>query len=180
MIAFSSFGGNTKDSISIEVCYIINTRPYDPYGYAKPDANTQPLFYSLRDNEIYLDIGNEEKIDIAFVTLNKSDKDYSPSTMYQDYSVGEEFFHWQSQSTTSDNSPTGQRYIHHREKGTLFLLFVRENKTDRISGGSGIYTFLGKANYVQHEGSRPMSILWKLERPIPARLQKKTNELIGG
>ena len=24
MIAFSSFGGNTKDSISIEVCYIIN------------------------------------------------------------------------------------------------------------------------------------------------------------
>ena len=66
MIAFSSFGGNTKDSISIEVCYIINTRPYDPYGYAKPDANTQPLFYSLRDNEIYLDIGNEEKIDIAF------------------------------------------------------------------------------------------------------------------
>ena len=41
-------------------------RTYDPYGYAKPDANTQPLFYSLRDNEIYLDIGNEEKIDIAF------------------------------------------------------------------------------------------------------------------
>ncbi len=29
MIAFSSFGGNTKDSISIDVCYIINTRPYD-------------------------------------------------------------------------------------------------------------------------------------------------------
>ena len=66
MIAFSSFGGNTKDSISIEVCYIINTRPYDPYGYAKPDINTQPLFYSLRNNEIYLDIGNEEKIDNTF------------------------------------------------------------------------------------------------------------------
>ena len=66
MIAFSSFGGNTKDSISIEVCYIINTRPYDPYGYAKPDINTQPLFYSSRNNEIYLDIGNEEKIDNTF------------------------------------------------------------------------------------------------------------------
>lgn len=122
----------------------------------------------------------DQKIDIAFVTLNKSDKDYSPSTMYQDYSVGEEFFHWQSQSTTSENSPTGQRYIHHREKGTLFLLFVRENKTDRVSGGAGVYTFLGKANYVQHECSRPMSILWKLERPLPVWLQKKTNELVGG
>ena len=43
MIAFSSFGGNTKDSISIEVCYIINTRPYDPYGYAKPDI-IRPLW----------------------------------------------------------------------------------------------------------------------------------------
>ena len=42
------------------------TRPYDPYGYAKPDINTQPLFYSLRDNEIYLDIGNEEKINNTF------------------------------------------------------------------------------------------------------------------
>ena len=46
--------------------YIINTRPYDPYGYAKPDINTQPLFYSLRDNEIYLDIGNEGKINNTF------------------------------------------------------------------------------------------------------------------
>jgi len=36
------------------------------YGYAKPDINTQPLFYSLRDNEIYLDIGNEEKINNTF------------------------------------------------------------------------------------------------------------------
>ena len=121
----------------------------------------------------------DQKINIAFVTLNKSNKDYSPSTMYQDYSVGDEFFHWQSQSTTSENSTTGQRYIHHREKGTLFLLFVRENKTDRISESAGAYTFWGKANYVQHEGSRPMSILLKLERPIPARLQKKTNELVG-
>ena len=31
-----------------------------------PDINTQPLFYSLRDNEIYLDIGNEEKINNTF------------------------------------------------------------------------------------------------------------------
>ena len=87
MIAFSSFGGNTKDSISIEVCYIINTRPYDPYGYAKPDINTQPLFYSLRDNEIYLDIGNEEKIDngqpthIQWLAYEKSIRNLGKETM---------------------------------------------------------------------------------------------------
>lgn len=53
----------------------------------------------------------DKKIDIAFVTLNKSDKDYSPTTMYNDYSINETMFHWQSQSTTSESSATGQRYI---------------------------------------------------------------------
>ena len=40
----------------------------------------------------------DKKVDVFFVTLNKSDKDYSPTTMYEDYSINEEFFHWQSQS----------------------------------------------------------------------------------
>lgn len=32
----------------------------------------------------------EKKLDLLFVTLNKSDKEYSPSTMYQDYSLNED------------------------------------------------------------------------------------------
>ena len=122
----------------------------------------------------------DKKIDIAFVTLNKSDKDYSPTTMYNDYSINETMFHWQSQSTTSESSATGQRYIHHKENGSTFLLFVREFKTDRVSGAAGAYTFLGKANYLQHEGSRPMNIVWQLENAIPAKFIKKTNKLLIG
>lgn len=81
MIAFPSFGRDTKDSISIEVCYIINTRSYDSYGYAKPDINTQPLLYSLRDNEIYLDIGSEEKINNTFeIVCQWMDKILIPKT----------------------------------------------------------------------------------------------------
>lgn len=72
----------------------------------------------------------EKYIDVFFVTLNKADKDYSPTTMYNDYSINDELFHWQSQSTTAENSPTGQRYIHHIERGSRVLLFVREFKTD--------------------------------------------------
>ena len=77
-------------------------------------------------------------------------------------------------------SPTGQRYIHHRERGSKVLLFVREFKADRITGGAEAYTFLGTANYVKHEGSRPMNITWKLDRPIPAKFLKKTNKLVVG
>lgn len=122
----------------------------------------------------------EKQLDVFFVTLNKADKDYSPTTMYNDYSINENLFHWQSQSTTAAESPTGQRYIHHRERGSRVLLFVREFKLDRISGGAEAYTFLGTANYMKHEGSRPMNITWKLDLPIPAKFLKKTNKLVVG
>ncbi|HPZ00278.1 MAG TPA: DUF3427 domain-containing protein, partial [Clostridiales bacterium] len=123
---------------------------------------------------------SDKKLDVFFVTLNKADKDYSPTTMYNDYSINESLFHWQSQSTTAEQSPTGQRYIHHVVKGSKVLLFVREFKVDRISGGAEAYTYLGTATYVKHEGSRPMNITWKLDRPIPAKFLKKTNKLVVG
>lgn len=122
----------------------------------------------------------KKRADVFFTTLNKADKDYSPSTMYHNYFINENLFHWQSQSTTAADSPTGRRYIHHRERGSRVLLFVREYKTDRLTGGAEAYTFLGTANYVKHEGSRPMNIIWQLDRPIPAKFLKKTNKLAAG
>lgn len=120
----------------------------------------------------------EKQIDVLFVTLNKSDKDYSPTTMYNDYSINETLFHWQSQSTTTDTGSVGQRYINHRKRGSKVLLFVREFKSDIV--GAAPYTFLGTANYIKHTGSRPMNITWKLDRPIPAKYLKKTNKLVVG
>lgn len=117
----------------------------------------------------------DKGVDLLLNTLNKSDKDYSPSTMYEDYSINEWLFHWQSQSTTSEASPTGQRYIHHRQMGTRVALFVREAKTD--AAGTAPYTFLGLADYQSHVGSRPMSIIWRLERPIPGKFLQRTNKL---
>lgn len=132
---------------------------------------------TVREGVKYL---SDKNTDIFFITLNKSDKDYSPTTMYHDYSINNELFHWQSQSTTSDTSETGKRYIRHRQTGNNILLFVREFKTDIVSGTAGSYTYLGKASYVSHEGSKPMNITWKLERPIPAKFLKKTNKLVVG
>lgn len=120
----------------------------------------------------------EKQIDVLFVTLNKSDKDYSPTTMYNDYSINEILFHWQSQSTTTDTGSVGQRYINHRKRGSKVLLFVREFKND--TAGAAPYTFLGTANYVKHTGSRPMNITWRLDHPIPAKYLKKTNKLVVG
>ena len=121
----------------------------------------------------------DKEIDVFFITLNKSDKDYSPTTMYKDYSINETLFHWQSQSTANADGKVGQRYINHRSTGSKVLLFVREFKND-LYGNTAPYTYLGTANYVLHTGSRPMNITWKLDAPIPAKYLKKTNKLVVG
>lgn len=135
--------------------------------YMKPTTVREGVFY-LPD----------KKTDVFFITLNKAEKNYSPSTMYHDYSINEWLFHWQSQSTTSVNSPTGQRYINHKASGNNILLFVREFKMD--VAGPEPYTFLGLADYVSHDGSNPINFVWKLRKSIPAKFLKKTNKLIVG
>jgi hypothetical protein len=112
------------------------------------------------------------KVDAFFVTLQKTEEDYSPTTMYEDYLVSHDWFHWQSQSSTSADSPTGQRYVRHRELGYTPLLFVRETRK-LPSGLSAPYAFLGPCEYMSHEGSRPMSIIWKLKHAVPARLYRQ-------
>jgi hypothetical protein len=110
----------------------------------------------------------EFKADSFFFTLNKTEAHYSPTTMYQDYAINERLFHWQSQSTTSADSPTGRRYIEHAARGHTILLFGRENKNH--NGLAQPFAFLGPAHYVSHTGSRPMSITWELHHRLPARL----------
>lgn len=105
--------------------------------------------------------------DGLFVTLKKSESDYSPTTLYRDYAISRDQFHWESQSVTTVRSPTGQRYIHHREMGTHVLLFAREAKNTSFGGGAP-YLFLGTADYVEHRGERPMAITWRLSRPMPS------------
>ncbi len=103
--------------------------------------------------------------DAFLITLQKSERDFSPTTMYRDYAVAPDLFHWESQSTTSVSSPTGQRYLHHAERGTHILLFVRTTSAGPL--GTAPYVFLGPADHVSHTGDRPIAITWRLRTPMP-------------
>jgi superfamily II DNA or RNA helicase len=105
----------------------------------------------------------EANADAFFVTLRKSDKSFSPTTMYRDYAVSPREFHWESQSTTSVGSPTGQRYINHAEGKSRVLLFARDVPEQRD------FLYLGPARYVRHAGDRPIAITWRLDWEIPPR-----------
>ncbi len=63
------------------------------------------------------------KAELFAFTLDKSSGGFSPTTRYRDDAVSRTLIHWESQSTTSAASPTGQRYIHHAERGSKVLLF---------------------------------------------------------
>lgn len=131
----------------------------------------------MREGVKYFD---RYKTDVLLVTLEKNEKDYTPTTMYHDYSINENLFHWQSQSITGSNSRAGQRYINHDSTGNGILLFVRESKESGVTKKTEGYTFLGKAHYVSHTGSSPMNITWRLEKSIPSRFIKKTGKLLVG
>jgi hypothetical protein len=109
-----------------------------------------------------------EKSDVFFVTLRKTEEHYSPSTMYADRAISPELFQWESQSTTTERSVTGQRYLNHQDMGSSVHLFVRESKAADGQLGAPPYLYAGPMHYSQHTGERPMKIVWLLERPLPA------------
>lgn len=108
----------------------------------------------------------DTQTDAFFVTLKKSESDYSPTTMYRDYAISPELFHWESQSTTTVSSPTGQRYLNHEEIGWNILIFTRLLKYNEL--GTAPYLFLGPATYIEHKGERPIAITWRLQHPMSA------------
>lgn len=128
-------------------------------------ASQQRTPHTMREGVAWCEAVNA---DAFLITLKKSETDYSPTTMYRDFAISPELFHWESQSTTSSASPTGQRYIQHRQRGSHILLFVRAAKTTAL--GAAPYVFLGPADYVAHEGDKPMAITWRLRRPMPAEV----------
>jgi len=110
----------------------------------------------------------EEQADVFFVTLHKTEDHYSPTTMYADRAISPTVFQWESQSTTSTASPTGQRYVHHRERGSTVHLFLRETNVSDGALGAPPFLYAGTMRYVSHTGDRPMRITWHLDHPLPA------------
>lgn len=106
---------------------------------------------------------------IHLVTFNKEEKDFSPTTRYRDYPLSRKRLHWESQSTTSQKTETGQNYINFKERDYSVLFFARmSKKNENITSP---FIFLGPAKeLLGYEGNQPISMTWELEYPMPAGL----------
>jgi superfamily II DNA or RNA helicase/HKD family nuclease len=116
-----------------------------------PESMRQGTFYS-----------KELGLDIHLFTLRKSDRDFSPTTRYQDWFIGPDLLHWESQSQTTVESATGQRLVNGSGR---HLFFVRESRSD----GNRVSPFmcLGFGSPISSEGECPIQLVWKLDHPVP-------------
>lgn len=126
-------------------------------------------FHKRSSNREGVAENKELNTEILFVDLIKSEEDFSPTTMYNDYAVSETLFHWQSQNQTRADHGKGLTYIHHLQLEKKILLFVREKAKDEFGNTMG-YVFVGEGNIQDYYGSKPMSINWELAEPLPQYL----------
>ena len=110
----------------------------------------------------------DKKAYALLITLNKSDKDFSASTLYKDFPINLTHMHWESQIGTTQASTAGQNLVGHAARGYSIYLFVRLNRSNGPL--TAPFRFLGRGACISHEGNRPIAMVWELQYPMPAEL----------
>ena len=108
---------------------------------------------------------------LLFVTLNKSEKDFSPSTQYDDYLINDLYFHWQSKNTDAHHNKGGRLYTEQLQNKRKVILFVRQEKRDGFGNTSAFHCF-GLVDYVSSYDDFPMNVTWRLHQPAMAQYLK--------
>jgi len=80
------------------------------------------------------------------VTFQKTEKEFSPSTMYADYPISRELMHWESQANTAQH---GQKK---RNRATV------------------PFTYLGPVDMVSYESERPIRMVWRLRHTMAVEM----------
>jgi hypothetical protein len=196
-VAFAEFWGAAEARLElVELLDVLRdrsrleTQPIEPLGTVPIHSHAAYALYEiiaaygqvssgkLSETREGVKWAESARSDLFFITLNKSDEDYSPTTRYADYPISPTLIHWESQSQTTQASSVGQRYIHHVAQRSRVILFVREHKRDQ-RGVSAPYVCLGPARHVSHESDRPVKFVWELERPMPAEIYQRAKLAAG-
>lgn len=122
---------------------------------------------------------NDINSELLFINLIKSEENFSPTTMYDDYAISDTHFHWQSQNAAGPETPKGRSYINHMRDNKHILLFIREKNKDEYGNTMG-YVFVGQGQLVSYSGSKPMNIIWALDQPLPHYLWHDAAKLQAG
>jgi superfamily II DNA or RNA helicase/HKD family nuclease len=105
---------------------------------------------------------------VLLVTYQKTEREFSPSTMYADYPISRDLLHWESQSNTAQQSDSGQNLINHQQRGYTILIFARDlKKRNQVTVP---FRYLGPADRVSFEDERPIKMVWRLRQQMPVEM----------
>jgi len=102
------------------------------------------------------------------VTVRKSESEYSRETLYRDWALSQEVFHWESPNNWVQSARNGKRFLQEIASGTPVFLFVRESKRDKF-GRTMPYLLMGSVRLMGDsvQGERPIAMKFRLSSPLP-------------
>jgi superfamily II DNA or RNA helicase/diadenosine tetraphosphate (Ap4A) HIT family hydrolase len=121
-----------------------------------------PPLYGLEFNSGKWGMSGHVSLDrkaVLFVTLEKSES-MSFGAHYVDHFEDPRTFVWSSQTSTTPDNRKGREVLDALETGTEIHLWVRRRKSDVA------FVYLGLVVPVQHTGSKPMSVTFRLLTPV--------------
>ena len=90
---------------------------------------------------------------------------------YEDVFLSSSEFQWVSQNQQAQGGKAGQALRNHKERGIQVHLFVRATrKTQR--GKAAPFIYCGDLDFVDWEGSKPITIRWQLQEQVPDYLHR--------
>lgn len=103
----------------------------------------------------------EQKTYALLVTFQKTEKEFSPSTMYVVYPISRELLHWEPQANSAQHHTDGQNLIHHQGRGYTVLVSTRGQKKR-----NNVFTYLRPVDRVIYESERPIKMVWRLRHAM--------------
>ena len=119
-------------------------------------------FYNKSSSREGVERNKDIRLEAMYVDIIKKREEGS-TTDYRDFAIGRKQFHWETQSTVSNSSPTAKNY---QNKTNHQLLFVRQQPTNPETKGTMGFVYLGEVDLVSMEGSKPIRIVWDLKTPM--------------
>ena len=136
-----------------------------------------PAAFGLTFDQATWNAGFVSKPPHLFLLVTLQKEGMMTEHQYADHFLSDVEFSWQSQNRTAQESKHGQMIKDHREMGLHVHLLVR--KTKKMGSKPTPFTYCGEVEFKSWEGEKPITVVWRLQEPIPqsllAQLSAETN-----
>lgn len=103
---------------------------------------------------------------VLMLTLEK--KHLAENFRYADHFLSRELFEMQSQNRHTQKSKAGEAMRNHQALGISVELFVR--KTKKVGSAAAPFIYCGPVAFEEWHGEKPITVKWRLSKPVPDRL----------